>query len=77
MAASPQAMVSDDLTVTEAHVELLTEDEARQAFDHVARWRLGVSGEEFLRRWDAGDYNDEPDRPGLMETVMALPFVGR
>lgn len=77
MAASPQAVVSDGLPEPEARVEELTIVEARQAFDQLVRRRLGISGEEFLRRWDAGDYSDDPDRPGLMETVLALPFVGR
>ena len=77
MAASPQALDSDDMAKTEMQAEFLTEAEARKAFDHVARRSLGLSGEEFLRRWDAGDYSDDPERPGLMETVLAFPFVGR
>lgn len=35
-----------------------------QIFDDEARRTLGISGEEFLRRWDAGDYDgDDEDEP--------------
>lgn len=36
---------------------------------------LGISGEEFLCRWNAGEYAADPDQPGLMEVVMLLPLV--
>jgi hypothetical protein len=35
---------------------------------------LGISGEEFLRRWQAGEYPD-PDGTPVMHLVMSLPFV--
>ncbi len=36
-----------------------------------------MSGEEFLKRWDAGEYaNTDWDRhPGLPEVAMLLPFA--
>ena len=62
----------------EPAVEMLTPEEAREAFDRIARRELGMSGEEFLRRWDAGEFRDDPEeRPGLEEVVMLLPLVGR
>ena len=30
--------------------------EGRALFDKAARRELGISGDEFLRRWDAGEY---------------------
>lgn len=33
----------------------LTPEEARAVFDRTARRLLGISGEEFVRRWEAGD----------------------
>jgi hypothetical protein len=42
-------------------VHILTEDEAGELFDREARYSLGISGEEFLRRYDAGEDRDETD----------------
>lgn len=45
-------------------VKELTAAEARTHFDAQARRRLGMSGEEFLRRLDAGEFDDAVDLPG-------------
>jgi hypothetical protein len=37
----------------------LTEEEAFAVLDTQARERLGMSGEEFLRRWRADDFSEE------------------
>src|SRR5215211_627069 len=39
----------------------LTPEEERQMFDEAARQWLGISGEEFVQRWQAGEYADIPD----------------
>ena len=39
-----------------------------------AQRMLGISGEEFLRRWDAGDYRDLPDTPEHWN-VLRLSFL--
>lgn len=39
----------------------VTSDETRDEFDQCARSMVGMSGEEFLRRLDAGEYADIPD----------------
>lgn len=36
------------------------------------RWS---EGEEFLRKWDAGDFRDDPDQPGVMDVAMLIPLV--
>lgn len=38
----------------------LNRDETRIMFDRIARRELHMSGEEFLRRLDAGDLPDSP-----------------
>ena len=38
----------------------LSRAEARVMFDRVARRELGMSGDEFLKRLDAGDLPDHP-----------------
>lgn len=50
-------------------------DEAEQLFESMAREKLGMSGKDFLRRWDAGDFADEPDRPEVVEVAMLIPLV--
>ena len=63
-----------------AVVEAITVKELDQAegiklVDDAARRRLGISGEEFKRRWEAGEYADNPDRPEVMWVAMLLPFA--
>ena len=45
-------------------VHYATAEEGRALFDAQARQLLNISGEEFLRRWDAGEYQDVADTPG-------------
>lgn len=58
-------------------VDFLTEEEAYDLFDRQAHLALGISGEEFLRRWDAGEVPPVPDTPEgrpLGHLVMMIPF---
>jgi hypothetical protein len=59
-------------------VDVLSPEEGRVFFDEQARKELGISGEEFLKRWDAGLYRPIPDDPEgwkIGRMVMMLPFV--
>jgi hypothetical protein len=58
------------------HVEIeeLSDEEGRRLFDRAARRYLNMSGEEFLRRWDAGEL-DEDDRPEVTTVAMLIPFA--
>jgi hypothetical protein len=38
-----------------------TAEEAWEIFDDSAQYELGITGEEFLRRWDSGEYWPVPD----------------
>jgi hypothetical protein len=61
-------------------VIVLTEEEGAALFDREARKALGISGEEFLRRWDAGEIPPVPDTPEgwpVARLVMMLPVVRR
>lgn len=63
-----------------SNVHVCTEEEGLVIFDEQARKELGISGEEFLRRWDAGEYQPVPDttegrRVGRL--VMLMPFARR
>lgn len=61
------------------HFELVefTKEEAHALFEEVAQRNLGISGDEFRERWHRGDYDDDPDRPEIMNVVMSLPLVER
>lgn len=69
--------VKDDTTADDnASVHFLMPDEAWEIFDRAA-WRyLGMSGEAFIAHWDAGRFDDDPDRPALIRVSLLRP-VGR
>lgn len=52
----------------------LTEAEAVALFDRAARRDLGISGPEFLARWERGDYASVED-PAAEGVAMLIPFV--
>ena len=63
---------------TEANVLIATVEQGRELFDQEARKLLGISGEEFLRKWDAGEYDPVTDfdlAHHLNGLLMMLPFV--
>jgi hypothetical protein len=55
----------------------LTREQARIHFDMEVREKLGISGEEFLRRLDAGDYDDVIDLPGDIGMLEMFSHVVR
>lgn len=58
----------------QVEVKEMTREEGRAFFDCEARERLGMSGDEFLRRWDAGEL-DWDDAPGISSVAMLIPFA--
>lgn len=55
--------------------QALTRAEGRVLFDEAAQRYMGMSGDEFLRRWDAGEY-DEPKYDTLEDiNVMRMYFL--
>ena len=84
MADSAQAAsdwVDDDSFFDEdLGVFVLTEEQTFALFDREARAAMGISGEEFPRRWDAGEIPPVPDTPEfrpLGHLVMMAPVVRR
>jgi AbrB family looped-hinge helix DNA binding protein len=56
---------------------VLPPEEAHALFDRQARHLAGVSGEEFLRRWDTGEYRHIPDTEEgrrIMHVISLIPF---
>ena len=59
-------------------VRFLNDDEARQQFDRQAQRLMGISGDEFLRRYDAGEFNDLQDdrqQRAVMKLAMLTDLV--
>lgn len=56
-------------------IKFLTPQEGRELLDRQARRYLGMSGEEFVRKWKAKEFED-PDRPEIMQVAFLIPFGG-
>jgi hypothetical protein len=56
-----------------AGLEELTSEQEWAQFDAQARRYLGVTGEEFIRDWTSGAYDDRADDPDVARVAMLLP----
>lgn len=54
-------------------IKFLTSEEGQKLLDKQARRYLGMSGEEFVRKWKAKEFKD-PDRPEIMQVAFLIPF---
>lgn len=52
----------------------LTREEGWEILDEQARRYMGMSAEEFIRSWKAGEIED-PDRPEVMRVLSLLPLA--
>lgn len=66
-----------DTAPCDVEIVELSDAEASAAFDQLAQREMGISGDEFLGRWDSGEWTDADfdDVPGLVEVWMGLPLV--
>ncbi|MEV6299570.1 hypothetical protein AB0M02_09215 [Actinoplanes sp. NPDC051861] len=55
-------------------VRELSREEGVALFDKTTRKLLGISGAEFLVRWDRGDY-EESDDMAITKVAMLIPFA--
>ncbi|MEX2238056.1 MAG: hypothetical protein WEB00_11025 [Dehalococcoidia bacterium] len=60
---------------TKPVVEYLTDEEARHLFEEIAQREMGMSGEEFLRRYDAGEYNTKVENTAAMGVAILIPLA--
>lgn len=69
----------DPRAACEDRAELVELDatEAKALFDRMARKHMDMGGDEFLRRLDAGEFDnlDEADAPGIVDLWNAVPLV--
>jgi len=53
----------------------MTRDEGRKLFNDSAERNFGISGDEFIRRWERGEYAGQHGK--VMRVVMLMPLVSR
>lgn len=61
----------------QSHIRWTSPEKGRALFDHQARALMGMSGDEFIRRWDAGEFRDIADAPGcrhILRLASLIPF---
>jgi hypothetical protein len=64
-------------TPTSEFPSVLPPAEARAMFDGEARRVAGLSGDEFIQKWEAGEFDeieDSPDGREISYLVMLIPF---
>jgi hypothetical protein len=57
---------------TTAKVRVVDQKEGYKILDKAARRYLGISAEEFLQRWDAGEYAGKSDTPQVMRVAQLI-----
>ena len=62
---------------TASAVRVLSPEEEWASFDAQTRRRLGITGDEFLRRLDAGEFDDIIDDPINHPGVAYLALLSR
>lgn len=65
------------VTKTDKHSKIkdLSGTEAKAFFDRQSRRYLGISGEEFVRKWDRKEFNGKMDTPAVVRLSVLLPFA--
>ena len=61
--------------VQDNHIHELTREEGLALLDRAARRYLHMSAADFIRAWEAGDFDADPDRSEVMYVAMLLPLV--
>jgi hypothetical protein len=67
-----------DAAVAEGGFDELTPEEARAVFEADIRRLLGISGDEFLRRYDAGElvpFDEEGENVRVVSAILSMTLV--
>ncbi len=59
--------------VHEVKVREVSAEDGPALLDRAARHYLKMSGDEFAAAWEAGSFDDDPDRPEVMAVAHASP----
>lgn len=60
---------------TGVELHYVTPEEGAEILDRQARKYLGMSGEEFVRRYDAGEIDDDDYGFNVMRVSMLIPLT--
>jgi hypothetical protein len=78
MASVARSVEQDETDDELPPVIWVTPEEGRRLFDEWVRERMDISGEEFIRRWEAGEYDevwDTPDHLYIGDLAALIPFA--
>lgn len=53
----------------------LSPEQGQALLDARARVYFGISGDEFVRKWNLGDFADEDACPEAIRVAMLIPLV--
>jgi len=71
-----QMLATNGVTqANDSKIHFLTPEEAWETFDDAAQYYLHLSGREFIEAWEAGKFDDDPDRPAVVRVAMLRPLV--
>jgi hypothetical protein len=76
-AVRPTELTTEDDGIIDGD-DFIGAEEGRQMFDAAVRRRMGISGDEFIRRWEAGEYDGIWDTPGHLhigDLASLIPFA--
>ncbi len=57
-------------------VHFMTAEEAWSSFDSAAQYYVQMSGQEFIRAYDSGEFDHDPERLEVSRVAMLRP-IGR
>jgi hypothetical protein len=69
----------EDPTVAAARqgrIKVMTASEGRSFLEQQVRDTCHIGLDEFVQRWQAGDYGDFDDDPRALRLAMLLPIIG-
>jgi hypothetical protein len=73
MIASRKLQARTKNRTADGQIHLATEEEWQALVDRAARYYLGISGDEFVRAWERGEF-ENADRPEVLRVAMLLPI---
>ncbi len=54
-------------------IRILTRDESIELFNNYVRSQLGISGDEFVKRYGKGEYKNACPNSRLLKALMLMP----
>ncbi|CAN5814232.1 hypothetical protein BH20CHL1_BH20CHL1_10540 [soil metagenome] len=53
----------------------MSTEEGKEMFDSLARSSMNMTGDEFIRAWESGEFDDQPETSGVIRLVLLIPFT--